>query len=76
MRSIPLVQSFMLISRSVPELFPGQSSKCKHEQKAMTSKLGKVELCFFCLLLNEIYLPKRFLVRFRVLSRTKFKVKK
>jgi len=40
------------------ELYPGQSSKCKKEQRAITPKLDKAELCFLCtaLSLNEIYI--------------------
>ena len=55
-----------------------KSSKCKNEKKkAITSKLGKAELRFLCtaLLLNEIYLPTKFLVEtscsFRVMSWTR-----
>jgi hypothetical protein len=74
------LQSFLLIPLVVLLLCPGQSSKCKNEQRAITPKLGKVELWFFCtaLLLNEIYQPTKFLVYtsccFRVMSWTKFKV--
>jgi hypothetical protein len=79
MRSIYL-QSFLLISLIDLEKCPGQSSKCKNEQRAITPKLGKTELWFFsaAFLLNEIYLPTQFHVdisySFRVMSRTKFNV--
>jgi len=54
-----LNNSFLLLPFVV---FPGQSSKCKNEQKAITPKeLGKAQLCT-ALLLNEIYLPTKFLV--------------
>jgi hypothetical protein len=64
----------------VSEPFPGQSSKCKNKERAITPKLGKAELQFLCtaLLSNEMYLPTKFHVdifySFRVMSRTKFKV--
>jgi len=73
-RSIYL-QSFLLISLVVSELCPGQSSKCKNEQKAIIPELGKADLWFLCtaLPLNDIYLPTTFLVdtfcSFRVISR-------
>jgi hypothetical protein len=35
------LQSFMLISLIVLELFTGQSSKCKNKQKAIIQKLGQ-----------------------------------
>jgi hypothetical protein len=60
---------------------PGQSSKSKKKQRAITPKLGKAELWFFCtaLLLHKIYLHTKFHVntpcRFKVMSQTKFKVK-
>jgi len=62
-RSIYL-HSFLLIPYVVLELCPGQSSKCKNEQRATTPKLGKAELWFRCttLLLNEIYQPTKCLV--------------
>ena len=74
------LQNLKLISLLVPELCPGQSSKCKNEQRAITPKLGNAELQFFCiaLIFNEIYLPTKCLVditcNFRVMSWTKFKV--
>jgi hypothetical protein len=48
----------------VSELCPGQCSKCKNEQKAITPKLSKAEFRFFCtaLLFNEINLPTPFVV--------------
>jgi hypothetical protein len=51
----------MLISVIVLELYPGQSSKYKNEQRAITPKLGKTELWFLCTvhLLNEMYLPTK-----------------
>jgi hypothetical protein len=54
----------MLISLIVLELCPEQSSKCKNEQRAITPKLGKTEICFFgnALLFNEIFLPTKFRV--------------
>jgi hypothetical protein len=64
--------SFRVISRS---------SKCKNEQRAITSKLGKAELRFLstALLPNEVYLPTKFHVdisnSFRVMFQTMFKVK-
>jgi hypothetical protein len=70
----------MFISLIGSELCPKQSSKCKIKQWAITPKLGKTELWFFCtaILPNEIYLPTKFHVdisyKFRAMSRTKFKV--
>jgi hypothetical protein len=72
----------MLISLKVLELCPGQMSKSKYKQRAITSKQGKAELWFFriALLPNETYLPTKFHVdisyNFRVMSRTKFKASK
>jgi hypothetical protein len=72
-RSIYL-QSFMLIYFIVLELCPGQSSKSKNEQRAITPKLENAELLFLCTehLTYEIYLPKKFHVdisnNFRVMS--------
>jgi hypothetical protein len=71
------LQSFILISLIVSELCPGQSSKCKNEQRAPTSKLGKADLWFLynALLLNEIYLHTKFHVDisccYKVMSRTR-----
>jgi hypothetical protein len=54
-------------------------TKFKNEQRAITPKLGKAELRFFCtaLLSNEINLPTKFHVDtsngFRFMSHTKFK---
>jgi hypothetical protein len=54
--------------------------KVENEQRAITPKIGKIELWFFCtaLLFNEIYLPTEFHVdisySIRVISGTKFKV--
>jgi hypothetical protein len=55
-------QSFILISLIVSELCPGQSSKGKNEQRAITQKLGKAELGFLntAHLPNNIYLPTKF----------------
>jgi len=63
---------------------PGQSSKCKNKQWAITLKLGTIVLRFLytALLLNEIYLPTSLKLisfvnipcRFGVMSRTKYKV--
>jgi hypothetical protein len=69
----------MLISLIVLELCPGQSSKCKNEQRAITPKLDKTELWFFCTALpvNEIYLPTKIHVNIsyslKLMSQTKFK---
>ena len=54
MRSIYL-HSFLLIPLVVSDLCPRQSAKCKKEQRAITPKIGKAELQFFCtaLLLNK-----------------------
>jgi len=55
--------------------------KVWNKQRAITPKLGKAELWLLsnALLLNEIYLPTKFEVdiscSFRLMSRTKFKVK-
>jgi len=55
-----------------------QYSKGKNEQRAITPKLGKAELCFLCtvLLFNEIYLPTKILVDtsccFRVMYWTRY----
>jgi hypothetical protein len=64
MRSIYL-QSFMLISFVVLDLFTRQISKCKNKQRAIISKLGKAELSILWFLstahlLNEIYLHTKF----------------
>jgi len=58
------IQSFVLISLVILELCSRQCSKCKTLTKVNNSKLGKAELCFLfiVLLLNEIYLPTKFLV--------------
>jgi len=63
MRPIYLL-SFSLIPVVVSELCPGQRSKCKNEQRAITPKLGKAELWFLitALLLNKIYLPSFLLI--------------
>jgi hypothetical protein len=37
-----------LISLTVSELCPGQSSKCKNEQRAITTKFGNTEFKFLC----------------------------
>jgi hypothetical protein len=61
------------------ELCPRQGSKFKNKQRAITPIIDKAGLWFFCiaLLLNEIYLPKKFVVNTPCgisLSRTKVKV--
>jgi hypothetical protein len=72
----------MLISLIVLELCPGQSPKCKNEQRAIIQKLDKAELRLLCTAhqLNEIYLPIKFHIdtsySFRVMSRKMFKVQK
>jgi hypothetical protein len=77
MRSI-LIQSFVLISLIILELCPGQFSKFKNEQKAITPTLCKAELRFVCTthLHIEIYLPTKFHVdisySFTVMCRTRF----
>jgi hypothetical protein len=43
----------------VSQLCPGQSSKSKNKQRAITPKLGNAELWDFAL---HIYLPPKFLV--------------
>jgi hypothetical protein len=68
-----------MISLTVSELCPGQNSKCKNEQRAITPKLDKAVFRFFSIavLSNEIYLPTKFHVdisnSFRVMPRTKVK---
>jgi hypothetical protein len=37
----------MLISLIVLELCPGQSSECKHVERAIISKIGMAEVWFF-----------------------------
>jgi len=60
----------LLLPLVASELYPGQSSKCKKEQRAINPKLDKAELCFLCtaLALNEIYIPTNFLVDIPVVS--------
>jgi len=49
------LHSFLLIPLVVSDLCLKQSAKCKKEQRAITPKIGKAELQFFCtaLLLNK-----------------------
>jgi hypothetical protein len=59
------LQSFMLISLTVSEICPRQSSKCTNEQRAITPKLSKAELCVFALhfyLMRSIYLQSFMLI--------------
>jgi hypothetical protein len=80
MQSINL-QIFMLIALMVSELCPGQSSKCKNEQRTITTKFGMAEFKFLCTahLPIEVSLPTKFDVdiscSFRVISRTIFFLK-
>jgi hypothetical protein len=61
MRSINL-QSFLLIPLMVSELCPRQSSKCKNEHGAITTKFGNAEFKFLYTahVPIEIYLPTKF----------------
>jgi len=71
------IQSFLLVPLAVSELISGQSSKCKNIQRAITLQYDNVEVRFLsnALLLNEMYIPTKFLVdiscSFRVMSRTR-----
>jgi hypothetical protein len=65
------VHSFKMIPVIVLKLNSRKILKCKNEQRAITSNLGKAELWFFCtaFLVNEIYIPTNFIVNtFRGLS--------
>jgi len=71
------IQSFLLVPLVVSEFISGQSSKCKNIQRAITLQYDNVEVRFLsnALLLNEMYIPTKFLVviscSFRVMSRTR-----
>jgi hypothetical protein len=79
---IYLTTKFLVHIFIASELNPGQISKCKYEQRAITPKLGKAEIPLLgtAQLPNEIYLPTKFHVdisySFRVMSYTKFKALK
>jgi hypothetical protein len=79
MRSIYL-QRFLWIPPMVLQLCPGHVQSEKYEQRSITLKLEKAQICFFCtaILPNENYILTKFQVDIFystwVMSRTKFKV--
>jgi len=77
---ISLHTYFLFIRVVVLELCFGHTSKCKNEQREITSKLGKAELWLFFTALshNEIYIPSTSLADtlcpFIVITHVNFKV--